>query len=58
MTQEFKERIFDCSFTAKAVGKLTRLGLMLAKSSTIGERGSSIHLSSTPGPETKTFFTC
>ncbi|MFN6570595.1 sensor histidine kinase [Dendronalium sp. ChiSLP03b] len=47
MTDEVRQRIFDCLFTTKAVGKGTGLGLAIAHQIVVEKHGGSIHVHST-----------
>ncbi|RCJ32511.1 hybrid sensor histidine kinase/response regulator [Nostoc minutum NIES-26] len=47
MTDEVRQRIFDCLFTTKAVGKGTGLGLAIAHQIVVEKHGGSIHVNST-----------
>ncbi|MFB2895426.1 AAA family ATPase [Aerosakkonemataceae cyanobacterium BLCC-F50] len=53
MSEEVKEKIFDRSFTTKAVGKGTGLGLAIAQSIVTEKHGGSINVNSTLGKGTE-----
>ncbi|MBD2435409.1 response regulator [Nostoc sp. FACHB-110] len=53
MSEEVRQRIFDCLFTTKAVGKGTGLGLAIAHQIIVEKHGGAIYVHSTPNQGTE-----